>query len=292
MRIAFARGGRSISVKYGHTPLHKTVAEVAELFRPPPRPVVLRIPDVEKQRSPKKPPSARKKRDSTKALDENGNPRKRKKNAPEAQPHVAEAHEQPSSDQGDTQLGQGSLQLSDGVAAAGSAEGAAQIEQGPHKPSAAVNFPLNLSPEETARRQDAAKKLLSEAGVESETLSLEQFGIFANQSPDLQRESLSMLVKYGAERLRIVHPSNRDSSASARPIAMATSIQNTNAAPSEPMTTTELVPRASGSADETEGTPAGSKRRKLGKSRTACFQCKRRQVKARSPFPVAQQLVR
>lgn len=78
---------------------------------------------------------------------------------------------------------------------------------------------LNLSPSEAARRRDEANKRLSEAGIDPVTLSAEQFDIFSNQSPDLQKESLAMLVKYGAERLRIVHPNkdNNNTSANASP---------------------------------------------------------------------------
>lgn len=65
---------------------------------------------------------------------------------------------------------------------------------------------FNLPPGELERRRDVANKLLTDAGIDPQTLSTEQFTIFANQSPDLQKDSLAMLVKYGAERLRIVHP--------------------------------------------------------------------------------------
>lgn len=51
-----------------------------------------------------------------------------------------------------------------------------------------------------------AIQLLSGRNIDPESLSPEQFNIFANQSPELQQESLKMLVKYGADRLRIVHP--------------------------------------------------------------------------------------
>ncbi|KAK3390445.1 hypothetical protein B0H63DRAFT_446563 [Podospora didyma] len=65
---------------------------------------------------------------------------------------------------------------------------------------------LNLPPGEAARRRDVAMKLLSDQGTDPQTLSPDQFNIFANQSSKLQHESLAMLVKYGAERLHIVHP--------------------------------------------------------------------------------------
>lgn len=72
---------------------------------------------------------------------------------------------------------------------------------------------LNVPPAEATRRRETAIRLLTEANVDPATLSEEQFSIFANQAPDLQKESLTMFVKYGAERLRIVHPT-KDSAAS------------------------------------------------------------------------------
>jgi hypothetical protein len=76
---------------------------------------------------------------------------------------------------------------------------------------------LNLPLGEAARRRDVAIQLLSQHGLDAETLSPEQFSIFANQSPELQKESLDMLVRYGAERLRIVHPEEKEGSASETP---------------------------------------------------------------------------
>lgn len=278
IRISFARGGRSISIKYDHTPLHQTVTQVADYFKPPPRPAVPQKADQpNKQKTPKKAASARKKRDSTKAQDDNGNPRKRrKKSQTEAQLQVAPTHEQQTIDSDNVQHDKGSLQVTDDGAVVGSAQ-AGQVAP---PPSAAASFPLNLSPEEAARRRDAATKLLTEAGVEPGSLSTEQFNIFANQSPDLQKESLNMLVKYGAERLRIVHPSNRDSSASVPPSSTTSPAQTTQAAAAEPTTTTALAPQGSGAADGAEGAVMGTKpkRRKMGKSRNACFQCKGRKV--------------
>lgn len=72
---------------------------------------------------------------------------------------------------------------------------------------------LNLPPGEAARRRDVAIQLLSQHGLDAETLSPEQFSIFADQSPELQKESLEMLARYGAERLRIVHPGEKEGSA-------------------------------------------------------------------------------
>ncbi|PHH90357.1 hypothetical protein CDD83_3919 [Cordyceps sp. RAO-2017] len=192
IKIAFSRGARSISIKYDHTPLHRTVAEAAEYFKPPPRPVMVR--KANKQKSPKKQGSARKKRESTKALDENGNPKKRKRNnkGQAQQPAALTEHEQQQPQLVEPQQNdQQTLQVADG-----SAPDPTQSAQGPSFVPPGTTIPLNLSPEEATRRRDVAVKLLSDAGVDPATLSTEQFNIFANQSPDLQRESLNMLVKY------------------------------------------------------------------------------------------------
>lgn len=73
---------------------------------------------------------------------------------------------------------------------------------------------LNLAPEEAARRHDMATKSLLDSGIDPATLSPELLDMFANQSPDVQKESLAMLVKYGAERLIIVHPDKDATSSS------------------------------------------------------------------------------
>lgn len=110
-----------------------------------------------------------------------------------------------------------------------------------------------------------------------------------------------MLVKYGAERLRIVHPNNKGGASSAQ--ANTSPGRSSLPTPSGPMTTKELVPQGGGSSDaETangsaanvgddatagatpEPTPTG--RRKLGKSRNACFTCKGRKVKCPRERPV------
>lgn len=63
--------------------------------------------------------------------------------------------------------------------------------------------------------------------------------IFANQSPELQKDSVAMLAKYGAERLQIIHPNNKDKTGSEQSSVSATP----QAAPAGNMTTTkELVP--------------------------------------------------
>lgn len=73
---------------------------------------------------------------------------------------------------------------------------------------------LNVPPAEAERRRQTAIELLTGKGIDPTTLSAEQFNIFANQAPNLQSASLDMLAKYGAERLRIVHPDEKGQAAS------------------------------------------------------------------------------
>lgn len=108
---------------------------------------------------------------------------------------------------GDAQLG-GSSSYPEGLVSAANAHDAAASNADVHTHSI-----LNLPPGEAARRRDVAIKLLTSSNIDPKTLSAEQFSIFANQSPELQQDSLTMLVKYGAERLRIVHP-DRDGASS------------------------------------------------------------------------------
>lgn len=165
----------------------------------------------------------------------------------------------------------------------------AQAVDGPSQsyPMAQVGpvIAFSVTPEEAARRQLAARNLLSEAGVDPDSLSADQMNIFSNQSPELQRDSVAMLAKYGAERLQIIHPSNKDKGASSTQPG-----QSTQATPSGPMTTKELAPEttksgrkqkatAKAAAENTAtGTPSKPPK-KVGKSRVACFSCKSRKVK-------------
>ncbi|XEV05677.1 hypothetical protein FSHL1_010964 [Fusarium sambucinum] len=323
--IAFNRSTRSITIKYDHTPLHKTVAELAAHFKPPPRqlgPGAQKLQEQQqkaKEKTPKKPrgekkdkkdkkgKKERKKRDSVKAQDENGNPRKRKKkNSDASQSEATDGPMIPPDYPGAPAVnGQTNLAYINGGQAPdengqqgfneypqelmGDAPGATNgtgSQQTGGQPGS-VTFPVNVSAAEATRRREAATAMLSNAGVDPTTLSPEQFGIFSNQAPELQRESLNMLVKYGAERLRIVHPGNREGSAQ----ASASTPQSTQSS-TGPRTTKELVPQsgAQGSpntdseAQALSQTPDDTsspkrKARKMGKSRTACFPCKGRKTK-------------
>lgn len=179
-----------ITVKLEHTPMHKTVAELAEIFKPPPPPTRANNAARKDRQSNKRKATA----DNGGENGEDGAKKKRKKKtanpddptAADQTPKAKKPRALKPKKKGDT----------------------AQITE-----DAPDDAMLNLSPSEAARRRDEATRKLSESGIDPSTLSEEQFDIFANQSPELQNESLAMLIKYGAERLRIVHP-NKDSSSS------------------------------------------------------------------------------
>ncbi|KAM0438805.1 hypothetical protein ACHAPT_001565 [Fusarium lateritium] len=318
--VAFNRNSRAITVKYDHTPMHKTVAELAEYFKPPPRQLGPGAQKLQQQKTKEKTPKKRKgekrerKKRETKAQDENGNPRKRKKkNNGAAQPTAPSdgpmmppdypgappidgqagpsyaAGEQP--DGSSAQDQQGFSDYPQGLMGDAPAAANGSTTQTGSQPS--VTYPVNVSAAEAARRWEAALTMLSGAGVEPSTLSAEQFNIFSNQAPELQRESLGMLVKYGAERLRIIHPGNKEGSAQTNTSAPTPSSQTT---PSGPMTTKELVPQSGAqstrgtdneapttaeadTAAEVPETTKRGKRKKMAKSRTACFPCKSRKTK-------------
>jgi hypothetical protein len=102
--------------------------------------------------------------------------------------------------------------LTDGEAFNGSeAQASAMVSSSLH-----ANSILNLPAGEAERRREAAIRLLAESNVDPMTLTAEQFSIFANQAPALQQDSLQMLMKYGAERLRIVLP-DKDQNAPEHP---------------------------------------------------------------------------
>lgn len=329
MTIAFNRGSRSITIKYDHTPLHKTVAQLAEFFKPPPRQLGPGAQKAQQAKTPKKSkPEKRKRESTTRAQDENGNPKKRKKKkknpedepgpAPQDGPIMPPDYPGAGSINGNTQAGPSHSNLSQPVGVEGqnphtfndypqgligggppaNLSSQNQLQQTRATSQAGPAVAVKVSPAEAARRKAVATSLLTNAGVDPSTLSADQFSIFSNQSPELQKESLSMLVKYGAERLQMVLPSNREASGSATTSTSATPAQSTQPTPSGPTTTKELVPQsgvsttANGTSDlgadgaETQGTtktPRKSKR-PPGKSRTACFACKSRKVKVRTCF--------
>lgn len=137
------------------------------------------------------------------------------------------------------------------------------------------NALLNLSPLETARRHEEASKKLRDNGIDPETLSAEQFNIFANQSPDLQLESLAMLVRYGAERLRIVHPHKDNTSQSGTP---------------DPLNSDS--PTSSTKKNKTSRKkPSGDGAPKVKKTRGSCQACRAKKIKASGHAPPPGQIL-
>ncbi|KAJ4399682.1 hypothetical protein N0V85_005946 [Neurospora sp. IMI 360204] len=291
--IAFLKGRRVIEVKYDHTSLHKTVGQLIELLVPPPPPrepkhtLQRREPKKPKEPKPPRPPKQPKAPRSPKdpnapkpprrkrpageggAEGDGTQPKKRRKKKdatavgpdgsvlppemPGALP-VGQSSERPlynSHAGGDTQNGYSTYP--EGLV------GQAPADEGVH-----VHSILNIPPAEAARRRTVAIDLLESGGIDPKTLSPEQFNIFANQSPELQQESLTMLKKYGAERLRIVHPEKEQGgSAQAAPAAQAAIAPST--APINP-TKKKSKKKKSEAVDTEEGVAAsGGKKKKKQK---------------------------
>lgn len=180
LTITFSKSARSVVVKYNHTPIHKTVQQLFELLAPDLPPPPVNKGNVMNQRTPrvKRPPPAE---------GEEGSRRKRarkKGKAPEA------PMEEPANPAG-------------GI---GQADQNAAEPQNASQNNVHYTSVINVPPDEAARRRQTAIELLTAEGIDPATLSQEQFEIFSNQSPDLQKTSLEMLKMYGAEGLRIVHP--------------------------------------------------------------------------------------
>ncbi|KAI8174636.1 hypothetical protein K4K51_008390 [Colletotrichum sp. SAR 10_75] len=272
LTIAFSKNSRTINVKYEHSPLHKTVGEMIEHFRPlpPAPPPVPLIPAGDKKKTPRKrkveynedgtPKEPKRKRKSA-AVNEDGTPAQpKKKRKKKSDANAAEAS-------------------ADGAGAADSTvmtKADAAVQSNLHSQAN-----LNVPPAEAARRREVAIRMLSDNGVDPETLSTEQFSIFANQSPDLQKESLSMLVKYGAERLRIVHPNDAaaSSSTSASSTPPQPAVLEEPAASSESETPTKAKKKASRKSkstteleEELVPAPEGTPMKMI--SRGSCIGCR------------------
>jgi len=328
--VSFNRSSRSITVKYDHTLLHKTVGQLSELFPPPQRQLGPGAQKILQQKTPKKSTSEQKekgpasekksrapsKKRQSQAGDETGQQPKKRRRKKKQDDVSAEGHadhqgpsqamapswpEQPAHHQLLQSPGQ-----SYGEYSSGNANDSAAAQHDPSgKPLAPQNgsaptlLPLNVSADEAARRQTVAGKLLSDAGVNPDSLSTEQMNIFSNQGPDLQKDSIAMLAKYGAERLHIIHPQNNDKSKSTDSTsASSAAAQTAQTAPSASgLTTTKELSLQSG-ADVSEVTngvsmASGSKgkgssrsKRGLGKSRHACSECKSRKTKCPKERPV------
>ncbi|KAG5944646.1 hypothetical protein E4U59_007006 [Claviceps monticola] len=147
----------------------------------------------------------------------------------------------------------------------------------PTEPPPSKGLILNVTPEEAERRMDVALKMLAEAEIDSATLSADQLTIFANQAPDLQKESLNMLIIYGAERLQIIHPNDREALPSAPPPAAAPSVGDANEQNGTATTTQNSV--------RDSETITMKRKRSLGKSRLSCLPCKSRKTKCPKDRP-------
>lgn len=240
--IAFAKSSRAITVKLEHTPLHKTVAELAELFKPPPP-----LPRAEAARRKDGDRRKRKSQADGAEVPEDGAKKKRRKSTKNGE-RTADGEPAPKPKKPRAPRPK-KPQNAGGV----------QPEADGHNSAL-----LNLSPLETARRHEEASKKLRDSGIDPDTLSAEQFNIFANQSPDLQMESLAMLVKYGAERLRIVHPNKDNTPQSGSP---ASANGDTPNASTKKKTSRKKAPRD-------DGAP------KVKKTRGSCQACRAKKIKA------------
>lgn len=168
-------------MKYDHTPIHKTVAQLVDLIALTLPPPPVNNGGTGSQRTPraKRPPPAEGEEGSRKKRS------RKKEKAPEAP--------------------MGGPPPGDGQNSQNIAESQGVIHGGVHVTSVPI-----VPPDEVKRRRETAIDLLNGRQIDPATLSEEQFNIFANQAPSLQTTSLDMLAKYGAERLRIVHPDDKD----------------------------------------------------------------------------------
>ncbi|KAL8339930.1 hypothetical protein RB601_006179 [Gaeumannomyces tritici] len=273
--VLFNRQAKQIEVKYHHTPLHKTVADLLDFFTPPPEPVTHKRPlDGEGEGADGASPQKKKRRKSQKTADQqdggegaeggedgsviDGTPAKTPKRKRPSKPKKPKTPA-------------GSL-----PGTTGGTNAAATNPDGSAAAVASGDDFLNLPPGEAARRREVANNLLSGSGIDPATLSEEQFNIFSNQSPDLQQESLAMLVKYGAERLRIVHPANASSDTQASQPS-ASSLVDASPAPEAADSAKKTArPRKSGAGAEA-GTPSKAKPPKLTRGR--CDGCKDKNIK-------------
>lgn len=293
--LIFSKTNGAITINYSHTPIHRTVGEVYDMFKPPPPPHSA-LPKKKAPGSAKKSDAPRRKRPAT---DTNGvsvpNKRSRKpKSGAKNQLSQAELVLMTDEDLATTNGGSAATMgdPSDHIALAAlsvavSTESAnrAPVSNNEKGSTAKSNTTsLNVSPEEATRRREVATTKLTEAGISPSSLSDDQFSIFSNQSPEVQAESLKMLVEYGAERLHIVHPAKKNSpllpatqpidesvaSGSVDPQLLGNDTGNNNAGPDELAAEPIVVSK----------TPQKAKR--VAMSRVFCFNCKLSKSKVRS----------
>ncbi|PMB71193.1 hypothetical protein BM221_003660 [Beauveria bassiana] len=276
-------------LEYSHKELDflSRVGEQYDLFKPPPPP-----PRVAPE---KKTPGSAKKRDTPRrkqaATGPDGEPlpkKPRKRPRKGAKNQLSKAELVPIADDGTSVS---AVDAADQVALA--ALSAATAEETVPNDGAAETAQnstpsLNVSPEEAVRRRETATKRLTEAGIDPATLSAGQFSIFSNQSPEVQTESLNMLVKYGAERLHIVHPAKKDSPRPAPSQPDAESIASGAVNPNRLANDTASEDADAGvSAAEATAQPKTPSKAKAGtKSRVFCFNCKLSKSKCSKDKPI------
>lgn len=277
MTITFSRRNEVIQIKYTHTPFHKTVGELYDLLKPAPASVPVPVTAPAPGLSAENPtPGSSKKRRAPATEGETGKtPRKRKQASTKAVLPGSELGQIAHDANGDATTGI-PLNIEPGLALlALEAQRVAEIEE-------SARSALTVTLEEASKRRRTAKAVLGDAGVDPATLSEDQFHILANQSPELQRESLAMIVQYGAEKLRIVDPGTKERST-------PTSRDDTPKQLSQQRRqSSKDTPKSRGgkSKDVPSNTKAqlettASNGKKMGKSRFVCFNCKERKTKVK-----------
>ncbi|KAI1329588.1 hypothetical protein F5Y16DRAFT_409078 [Xylariaceae sp. FL0255] len=319
LTIAFSRLSRAILVQYEHTPLHRTVAQLVEQLAPIPVPTrapangnttgqrtpkAKRAPPAEGEEGSRKKKTPKAKRptatDGDNGGGEDGTPNKKRtpkpkrprEGAPDSsrkRQKKAAATEADTSTVSNTQASDDQVQL-----------------QNVAEKITSTAF-LNVPPAEAERRRQTAIDLLTEKGIDPATLSSEQFNIFANQAPNLQAASLDMLARYGAERLRIVHPDEKEQAGSTTATPTTTDVSPAPATALTTETPTKTPRRKKKKSDVATEVPIGNgavvpveQSGHLGttesalkpkavprarKTRGACTPCKQRKVKCTKEHP-------
>ncbi|CAH0021899.1 unnamed protein product [Clonostachys rhizophaga] len=319
--VAFERSSRSITIRYEHTPIHRTVAQLKELYPPPARELGA---GAQRQLQQKTPVKSKKSRNKSNESTEQGEgqsrpkkkrkadtgeegeagsrpkkPRKRKKNqAEDVAPQ--QLQQELAHDPGqETSQGQSNMEPATNV-------GLPSQPSNQPQPSSHLH-PVNVDAAEATRRLAHATKLLEDAGIDPNTLSSDQMHIFSNQLPELQRDSLALLSKYGAQHIVIVPP--KDKPGAAPRSQSSTPVQTQQAPPPAAATTTQAATKdARAGATAKDGAQPSSEqalleaaasalstvaqsskkkgKRPLGKSRLACSCCKNRKVKCPKERPI------
>ncbi|KAI0863105.1 hypothetical protein F4860DRAFT_502236 [Xylaria cubensis] len=231
LTISFSKSSRGIVVKYEHTLLHKTVTQLVERLVPAPVPVPIPSGNNGNQRTPK----AKRPRPA------DGEEGSHKKRTPK--------EKRPRRDEGEHGEGSRKKRRKSGKAIEADTRGPEDGQDTPQDFPQSNNISdkagftgfLNVPPAEAERRRNTAVELLEGKGIDPATLSAEQFNIFANQAPNLQSASLDMLARYGAERLRIVHPDEKEQAGSSNstPVTGQTTITSPATMPAPPSGNTD-----------------------------------------------------